>query len=60
MTYTTPDGIVVWMYTPGTNKNSWREKKRNNEYVRIIPLGKPEQDNIPGRIHDNKKPYYRF
>ena len=48
--YTAPDGTVVWMYTPGTNKNSWREKRRNKEYVRIIPLGKPEQDIIAPRL----------
>jgi len=48
--FTTPDGIVIWMYTPGTNKNSWREKHKAGEYVRIIPLGKPEQDILAPRM----------
>ena len=48
--YTTPEGVTIWMYTPGTNKNSWREKKQAGEYVRIIPLGKPEQDIIVSRL----------
>ena len=48
--YTTADGVVIWMYTPGTNKNSWREKKQKGEYLRIIPLGKPEQDIITPRL----------
>ena len=50
MEYTTPDGMIIWMYTPGTNKNSWREKKQAGEYVRIIPLGKPEQEIIATRL----------
>ena len=34
--YKTDDGVVIWMYTPGTNKNSWRNKHKAGEYVRII------------------------
>ena len=50
MDYLTADGVTIWLYTPGTNKNSWREKKQSGEYVRIIPLGKPEQDIIVSRL----------
>jgi len=46
----TDDGVVVWMYTPGTNKNSWRERQQEDEYIRIIPLGKPEQDILAPRL----------
>ena len=44
MEYTTPEGLIIWLYTPGTHKNAWREKKQAGKYVRIIPLGKPEQE----------------
>ena len=50
--YTTDDGVVIWMYTPGTHKNDWREKKQKGEYVRIIPLGKPEQDILTPHLTD--------
>ena len=49
-TYKTDDGMIIWMYTPGTNKNSWREKYKAGEYVRIIPLGKREQEIIAPRL----------
>jgi hypothetical protein len=48
--YKTADGVAIWMYTPGTNKNSWREKYKAGEYVRIIPLGRIEQDIIAPRL----------
>jgi integrase len=48
--YTTAEGVNIWMYTPGTHKSSWREKSRNGEYVRIIPLGKTEQEIIAPRL----------
>jgi integrase len=48
--YKTDAGIVIWMYTPGTHKNAWREKRQRGEYVRIIPLGKPEQDILASRL----------
>ena len=60
MNYITPDGIVIWMYTPGTNKNSWREKQQKGEYVRIIPLGKPEQDIIAARLSNKSDNDYVF
>jgi integrase len=40
------DGVVIWLYVPGTHKNDWRE----DDYTRIIPLGKPEQDIIAARL----------
>lgn len=46
--YVSPDGVVVWMYSPGIHKNSWREK--GDKHVRRIPLGKPEQDIIASRL----------
>jgi integrase len=58
--YTTPDGVVIWMYTPGTHKNAWREKKQNGEYVRIIPLGTPEQDIIAPRLVGRSDDDYIF
>jgi len=48
--FTTPEGLDIWLYTPGTNKNTWREKNNAGEYVRIIALGKPEQDIILPRL----------
>jgi integrase len=58
--FTTPDGTVIWMYTPGTHKNDWREKKQRGEYVRIIPLGKPEQDIIAPRLVGKSDDDYIF
>ena len=58
--YTTPDGHVVWMYTPGTNKNTWREKYKAGEYVRIIPLGKPEQKILAPRLAGKSDADYVF
>ena len=58
--YTTSEGVVIWMYTPGTNKNSWREKKQRGEYVRIIPLGKPEQDILAPRLVGKSDTDYLF
>lgn len=60
MEYTTSDGMVIWMYTPGTHKNEWREKDRSGEYVRIIPLGKPEQDIIVPRLAGKSDTDYLF
>ena len=48
------------MYTPGTNKNSWREKYKAGEYVRIIPLGKREQDIIAPRLVGKSDTDYIF
>ena len=50
MHYKTDDGVVIWMYTPGVHKNTWRKKNKPGEYVRIIPLGKPEQDILAPRL----------
>jgi len=58
--YITLDGVVIWMYTPGSHKNSWREKKKKGEYVRIIPLGKPEQDIIAPRLIGKSDTDYIF
>jgi len=58
--FTTPDDVVIWMYTPGTHKNSWREKKQKGEYVRIIPLGKPEQGIIAPRLVGKSDTDYIF
>jgi len=48
--YTTSEGVNIWMYTPGTNKSTWREKKHAGEYFRIIPLGKLEQEILAPRM----------
>ena len=48
--FKTDDGVVIWMYTPGVHKNTWRKKNKPGEYVRIIPLGKPEQDILAPRL----------
>jgi integrase len=48
--YKTDDGTMIWMYTPGTHKNAWRKKSRKGEYVRIIPLGRPEQEILATRL----------
>lgn len=58
--YTTKDGVLIWMYTPGTHKNAWREKYENGEYVRIIPLGKPEQDILAPRMVGKSDTDYLF
>lgn len=36
----------IWLYQPDSHKNGWRE------HVRIIPLGKPEQEIIAPRLDD--------
>jgi integrase len=48
--YKTDDGIVIWMYSTGVHKSTWREKNKAKEYFRIIPLGKPEQEIIAPRL----------
>jgi integrase len=48
------------MYTPGTHKNAWREKRQRGEYVRIIPLGKPEQDILAPRLAGKADDEYVF
>jgi integrase len=58
--YKTDDGVVIWMYTPGTNKNTWRERKQAGEYFRIIPLGKPEQDVLAPRLVGKSDTDYIF
>ena len=58
--FKTDEGVVIWMYTPGTNKNSWREKYKAGEYVRIIPLGKTEQDIIAPRLVGRSDTDYLF
>ena len=60
MDYKTDDGVAIWMYTPGTNKNSWREKHKAGEYFRIIPLGKPEQDILAPRLLGKSDTDYIF
>jgi integrase len=50
MEYKTDDGVVIWMYSPGIHKSTWREKRKAGEYFRIIPLGKPEQEIIAPRL----------
>ena len=42
----TQDGVNIWLYTPGTHKNDWRE----NDECKIIPLGKPEQEILAPRL----------
>jgi integrase len=58
--FKTNDGTVIWMYTPGIHKNSWREKNQRGEYVRIIPLGKLEQDIIAPRLVGKSDEDYVF
>jgi len=58
--YKTSDGHVIWMYVPGTNKNTWREKYKAGEYVRIIPLGKPEQEILAPRLIGKSDTDYVF
>ena len=50
MNYKTDEGVVIWMYSPGVHKSTWREKNKKGEYFRIIPLGKPEQDILAPRL----------
>jgi integrase len=50
------DGVVIWLYVPGTHKNDWRE----DDYTRIIPLGKPEQDIISARLKGKSDDDYIF
>ena len=40
------DGVVIWLYVPGTHKNEWRE----DDYARVIPLAKQEQDILTPRL----------
>jgi len=40
------DGVVIWLYVPGTHKNEWRD----DNCTRVIPLGKPEQELIAPRL----------
>jgi integrase len=58
--YTTSDGHLIWMYTPGTNKNTWRAKSDAGEYIRIIPLGKPEQEVLVARLVGKSDEDYVF
>ena len=58
--YKTDDRVVIWMYTPGTNKNSWRDKHKAGEYVRIIPLGKREQEILAPRVVGKADTDYTF
>ena len=59
-TYKTDDGVAIWMYTPGTSKNSWRDKYNSGEYVRIIPLGKAEQEILAPRLIGKAETDYIF
>ena len=54
------DGIVIWMYTPGVHKSTWRARKSNGEYIRIIPLGKPEQEILAPRLIGKSDADYVF
>lgn len=56
--YLSPDGVVIWIYTPGNHKNSWREN--GEQHVRQIPLGKPEQDIIAPRLVGKSDTDYIF
>ena len=58
--FKTDDGVVIWMYTPGVHKSTWREKDNAGEYVRIIPLGKPEQDILAPRLVGRAETDYIF
>ena len=40
------EGVVIWLYVPGTHKSDWRD----DDIPRIIPLGKPEQEIIAARL----------
>jgi integrase len=50
------DGVVIWLYVPGRHKNDWRD----DDYARIIPLGKPEQDIISARLVGKSDDDYIF
>jgi len=58
--FKTDDGMVIWMYTPGIHKSTWREKKKSGDYFRIIPLGKPEQDIVAPRLEGKTDTDYVF
>jgi len=58
--FKTDEGIVIWMYTPGVHKSTWREKNRKGEYVRIVPLGKTEQNIIAPRLVGKSDSDYVF
>ena len=55
--YTSPDGVHIWLYIPGTHKNAWRE---HEEHQRIIPLGKLEQEILAPRLVGKSDDDYVF
>ena len=47
-------------HRPGVHKSTWREKNRKGEYIRIVPLGKPEQEILAPRLVDKSDSDYVF